>query len=115
MIYEQIDEQADAQQIHPKYGKSIVICNPECMLGPHCIFLPTIDFIFLPTFVFLSIFLIFLYSNVQQQLSPFWSGVILISIAIWMVSYLLVGFSNPGIVTKKNSEFNHDEHLNICV
>lgn len=49
----------------------------------------------------MSALLIILYLNVKDIIAPIWNVVMLVSIPTLMVSYLLIGFSNPGIVINK--------------
>ncbi len=42
--------------------------------------------------------MIVMYVNMQEILSTLWKILILVAIVLWAISYLLVGFSNPGIV-----------------
>jgi outer membrane protein assembly factor BamE (lipoprotein component of BamABCDE complex) len=49
------------------------------------------------------------------MISPIWSIIILTAIATTMVSYLLIGFSNPGIVVNKIDSSNGNQlNQKIC-
>jgi hypothetical protein len=52
--------------------------------------------------------MIVMFVKMEEILSLFWKAAIAISILLWMISYLLIGFSNPGIVTKK---YERDEEM----
>lgn len=56
--------------------------------------------------------MIVMYVNMQEMLTALWKTVILVAIVLWMIAYLLVGFSNPGIVTKKYERDDRNEEMN---
>ena len=62
--------------------------------------LPHTDYIFLPTLLLLTGLYVVLYINVLESLIGAWKVIIPVSIALNLLSYMAVGFSNPGIVVR---------------
>lgn len=73
--------------------------NPSCMLGPHCNSQLSLDYVFLPTLAVITVLLVLMFTSSYPLLTTFWRIVIGLSITLCIISYLLVGFSNPGIQT----------------
>jgi hypothetical protein len=71
--------------------------NPSCMLGPHCNSYFSLDYVFLTTLAVVAVLLVLMYTSSYPLLTTIWRIVIGFSITLCIISYLLVGFSNPGI------------------
>ena len=57
-----------------------------------------IDFVFIPTFILLSAFFLVLLNSIKEELGSIVKIIILVTIVIFMISYLMIGLSNPGII-----------------
>lgn len=76
---------------------------PRFLLGPHCNTLHNVDPLFFTAFVFCAFLIGLLFYSYYERFSIFWKIFLTLSCSAFLLSYLNVGFSRPGIA--------HSTHL----
>jgi hypothetical protein len=71
--------------------------HPRLMLGPNCNSFISIDIVFFIAFGFCLFMLGWLMYNFMDKFSLFWNISVLISSTSFLLAYLKVGFSKPGV------------------
>lgn len=92
--------------------------HPKYMLGPHCNPINNSDPIFLTSFSVCFIMVALFFTYQLHQYSIFWKVILSLSSGSFLLSYLYIGFSKPGIAMSNRHlsqiERSSNRYCNIC-
>lgn len=100
-----VQEEEELPQAKRHYGRTLPLGRkengePRYMLGPHCKHLTDVDWVFFGAFLVSVGVVYFLITEVTKQVTLAWRITIVCSSLLFLLSYLNIGFSVPGIASR---------------